>query len=74
MTSELVVIPKWVWIGFALLALLGLGFFISSRDQANRPILLLPDDKAVEDYRNSIRNWHARMLSLDSQITSVLSG
>ena len=74
MTSELVVIPKWVWIGFALLALLGLGFFISSRDQANRPILLLPDDKAVEDYRNSIRNWHARMLSLDAQITSVLSG
>ena len=74
MASESVVIPKWAWISLALLALLGLGYFVSPRDQANRPILLLPDAKAVEDYRNSITDWHARMLILDAQITSVLSG
>jgi len=74
MTGEPLVIPKWIWISLALLALLCLGFFNSPRDQANHPILLLPDTKALEDYRNSIANWHERMLSLDAQIASVLSG
>ncbi len=74
MTNEPIVIPKWVWIGLTLLALLVLGLFVSPRDQENRPVLLLPDAKAVEDYRNSARNWHARMKSLDADIATVLSG
>jgi hypothetical protein len=74
MTNEATVIPKWVWIGLALLVLLGLGWVISPRDQANRPILLLPDTKTLEDYRLSIADWQTRMQALDAQIASVLSG
>lgn len=74
MTGEPVVIPKWVWIGLVLLAFLGIGVFTSPRDQANRPILLLPDAKAVEDYRNSVSNWHGRMRALDAEIATILSG
>jgi len=74
MTSEQVVIPKWVWIGVLILALLGLGWWVSPRDTANRPILLLPDAKAVEDYRVSVSNWHGRMKALDAGMTTILSG
>jgi len=74
MTSEQVVIPKWGWVGLLILALLGLGWLISPRDSTNRPILLLPDAKAVEDYRISISDWHGRMQSLDANITTILSG
>lgn len=74
MTGEQVVIPKWAWIGVLLLALLGLGWVVSPRDTANRPILLLPDAKAVEDYRVSVSNWHGRMKTLDAEMTTILSG
>lgn len=74
MTNEPIVIPKWAWVGLTVLALLLLGLFVSPHDQENRPILLLPDAKAVEDYRSSIWDWHERMKSLDSEITTVLSG
>jgi hypothetical protein len=74
MTDEPIVIPKWVWGGLVVLVLIILGCFISPRDDGNRPILLLPDIKAVEDYRQSISNWHDRMLTLDTQIATVLSG
>ena len=74
MTGESIAIPKWAWIGLTLLVLLVVGFFVSPRDQSNRPILLSPDIKAVDDYRQSISNWHEGMLGLDAQITSVLSG
>lgn len=67
-------IPRWVWIALVVLALIGLGVVVSPRDQANRPILLLPDARAVEEYRSSISNWHERMNALDAQIATVLSG
>jgi hypothetical protein len=74
MNQEPVVIPRWAWISLVLLALFGLGWFISPRDPSNRPILLLPDAKAVEDYRVSTASWHNRMKTLDSQIATLLSG
>jgi hypothetical protein len=74
MTSEQVVIPKWVWIGLLILILLGLGWLVSPQDPTNRPILLLPDAKAVEDYRNSISGWYERMQTLDTEIATILSG
>jgi hypothetical protein len=74
MTNEQVVIPKWVWIGLLILALLGLGWLVSPRDSTNRPILLLPDAKAVEDYRISVSGWHSQMQSLDADIATILSG
>ncbi len=74
MNQEHLVISKWAWIGLVVLALLGLGWFISPRDQSNRPILLLPDAKAVEDYRASTVNWYERIKTLDTQIATILSG
>lgn len=74
MTSEQVVVPKWAWIGVLILALLGLGWWVSPRDTANRPILLLPDAKAVEDYRVSVSDWYGRMKTLDAEMTTILSG
>jgi len=44
------------------------------RDRDERPILLHPDIKAVEDYRRSIWLWQAQAGELDAQITTILSG
>ena len=72
MKSE-ILIPKWAWITGVLVILLGLGLVISPRDRDNRPILLLPDVKAVEDYRRSLVSWHDRLQELDGRIARVLS-
>ena len=68
-----VTIPKWVWILLLLVIVLGLGLGISPRDRDGRPLLLLPDIKAVEDYRRSLVGWHTRLAELDGQIARVLS-
>ena len=72
MKSE-IVIPKWVWITSMAVLLLGLGLVISPRDKNNHPLLLLPDVKAMEDYRRSLADWHTRFLELDGRITRLLS-
>jgi len=72
MKSE-ITIPKWVWITGIIVLLLGLGLVVSPRDKDNRPILLLPDVKAVEDYRRALVSWHGRLLELDGRIARVLS-
>lgn len=74
MNPKSVLRSKWFWIGLALLAFLGLGWVISPRDPANHPILLLPNAKAVEDYRASIKNWREQMLVIDAEISTTLSG
>ena len=73
MKSE-IVIPKWIWITSMAVLLLGLGLVISPRDKNDHPLLLLPDVKAMEDYRRSLANWHTRFLELDGRMTRLLSG
>ncbi len=68
-----IIIPKWVWITGIVMVLLGLGIFTSPRDRDNRPLLLLPDVKAMEDYRRSLVNWHARFREIDGRMTRLLS-
>lgn len=68
-----IVIPKWVWITSMAALLLGLGLVISPRDKNNHPLLLLPDVKAMEDYRRSLVDWHTRFLELDGRMTRLLS-
>jgi hypothetical protein len=68
-------IPKWVWMGLPIaLALLIIGFIVTPRDRANRPILLLPDIKAVEEYRVALIRWQEQARELDAQISTILSG
>jgi hypothetical protein len=71
MKSE-IVIPKWSWITGILILLLGLGLLTSPRDKDNHPLLLLPDVKAMEGYRRSLVDWHARFLELDRRMTHLL--
>jgi hypothetical protein len=68
-----ITIPKWVWITVGLLVVLGLGLGISPKDRDGRPLLLLPEVKAVEDYRRSLVGWHARLAELDGRIARILS-
>lgn len=70
-----ITIPFWVW-GSALgiVILLVLGYLFSPRDRDSRPILLLPDVKAVEDYRVALLRWQIDARDLDMQISTVLSG
>ena len=72
MKSE-IIIPKWAWITGVFVILLGLGLVISPWDRDGRPMLLLPDVKAVEDYRRSLVSWHDRLQELDGRIARVLS-
>jgi hypothetical protein len=73
MPDELI-IPKWVWAIPVVLVLLLLGYFYSPRERDGRPILLLPDVKAVEEYRVAIVHWREQAQNLDTQISTILSG
>jgi hypothetical protein len=68
-----IVIPKWAWVTGIVVLLLGLGIFTSPRDQDNRPLLLLPDVKALEDYRRELVDWHSALQGLNARMTGLLS-
>ena len=63
-------------IGIILLAALILfaviGAFASPRDENGKPVLLLPEVKAFEDYRRSALSWLEQMRLLDTEIAGVL--
>jgi hypothetical protein len=73
---EELVIPKWAVIGvsLAILVLVTLGYIFSPREIDGRPILLLPDVKAVGEYQSAIMRWQTQAKDLDLQISTVLSG
>jgi hypothetical protein len=49
-----------------------IGAFTSPRDENRKPVLLLPEVKAFEDYRRSAQSWLEQMTLLDTEITGVL--
>ena len=51
-----------------------IGAFVSPLDEQGKPVLLLPDVKAVEDYRRSAQNWVSELSFLDGEIANVLAG
>ena len=51
-----------------------LGALSSPRDAQGKPLLLMPDVKAVEDYRQSVSNATASMQLLDGEIAALLAG
>lgn len=63
-------------IGVVILCLIVLlsvtGFIVSPRDGDGRPILLSPDVKAVEDYRQSAQSWMEQLRTLDGEIAGLL--
>lgn len=68
-----ILIPKWAWVSGIIVFLLGLGLVVSPRDKNDRPLLLLPDVKAVEDYRRSLVSWHSRLQELNGRTAGVLT-
>ena len=50
-----------------------IGYLTSPLDNTGKPVLLLPEEKAFEDYRRSASDWLAQMNSLDAEITELLS-
>jgi hypothetical protein len=66
---------SWSWILLPLvLLLIVIGAFSSPRDTHGKPLLLLPDMKAVEDYCRSMSSAIAGMQLLDGEIAALLAG
>lgn len=49
-----------------------IGALTSPRDENGKPVLLMPEVKAFEDYRRSARSWLEQMTLLDIEIAGVL--
>ena len=49
-----------------------IGNAVSPRDAENRPVLLLPDVRAVEQYRAAAESWVGEWVALDKQLRSIL--
>ena len=66
---------SWSWFLLPVaLFLTVLGALSSPRDTLGRPLLLLPDVKAVEEYRRSMSSATAAMQLLDGEIAALLAG
>jgi hypothetical protein len=63
----------WLLIPLALI-LTVVGVLASPRDAQGQPLLLLPDVKAVEDYRLSMSSTTAGLRLLDGEIADLLAG
>lgn len=67
---------EWLWaaMGVILLGLLlGLGLTTSPRDAAGRPVLLMPDIRAVEGYRQKVVAWHTAWAAIGQDLGRLLS-
>jgi hypothetical protein len=51
-----------------------LGFAASPRDADGRPVLLLPDVRAVELYRRQVTGWVSNWTGVDETLNEVLGG
>jgi hypothetical protein len=56
----------------ALVIFVAIGNAVSPRDADNRPVLLLPDVRAVEQYRAATETWVGEWAALDKQLRSIL--
>ncbi len=62
----------WILLGFTVVFTL-LGVIVSPRDEQGKPVLLLPDVKAVQDYRGTAQSWIERFAVLDNEIDQVIT-
>lgn len=67
-------IPIWLLIIPLTVILLGIGWMASPRDENDRPLLLLPDVKAVEEYRRLANHWRDELRLVDGEIALTLAG
>jgi hypothetical protein len=62
----------WIFLGMVVIFTL-LGVLVSPQDEQGKPVLLLPDVKAVQDYRRSAQTWIEGCAVLDGEIDKVIS-
>jgi len=62
----------WVLLGLVIFFTI-LGVLVSPLDAEGKPVLLLPEVRAVEDYRHSAQRWIIEVTALEGEITQVLS-
>jgi hypothetical protein len=70
-SEEIIQKLGWVLLGIAVLFTI-IGGFVSPMDDQGKPVLLLPEVKAMEDYRRSAQTWIKDMTVLDGEIALVL--
>ena len=61
-----------ILIGIAVLFTI-IGGFVSPIDDQGKPVLLLPEVKVVEDYRQSAQFWITELSILDGEIAHVIA-
>ena len=62
----------WILLSLAVIFTI-IGAFVSPLDELGKPVLLLPEVKAVEDYRRSAQAWISELKVLDGEIAQVIS-
>ena len=72
--SQEIHIPVTTLVILALLVLLAIGGIASPRNEEGRPLLLLPDVKAVNDYRQLARDADKELRLVDGKIAATLGG
>ena len=69
-------IPRWTIYSTLLVIVLvvfgAIGNTVSPRDSENRPVLLMPDVRAVEQYRAATALWVSEWVALDKQLRSIM--
>jgi hypothetical protein len=71
--GEEIRIPLSVLIIPTIVLLVVVGWSASPRDENGRPLLLLPDVKAVEDYRRLAVAWNDEFHLIDGEIAALLA-
>lgn len=62
----------WILLSLAVFFTI-IGAFVSPLDELGKPVLLLPEVKAVENYRRSAQAWISEMTVLDGEIAHVIA-
>jgi hypothetical protein len=70
--SQEIHIPVTTLVILALLVLLAIGGIASPRNEDGHPLLLLPDVKAVNDYRQLVREADKELRLVDGKIAATL--
>jgi hypothetical protein len=71
--GEEIHIPLSLLIIPTIVILVVTGWFASPRDDRGRPLLLLPDIKAVNDYRRLAVTWNEELHLVDGEIAKLLA-
>jgi len=62
----------WILLGLAVVFTI-IGAFVSPSDGQGKPVLLSPEIKDVEEYRQSAKGWISELTILDGEIANILS-